>query len=151
VLCMPLYAFAALRMFSNGGSVHVKSINLPAKRVVCCARPCMSLPCPADAATAAGSISEAQPCQQHRVNHVGVHGSACMCIKCIMLSAKCADNVPVCSLPCPADAATAAGSISKVILASSIVSIMWDWWERGEGHVYSGGGWGVGVAGCVCA
>lgn len=47
---------------------------------------------------------------------------------------------PMCaavSLPC-ADAATASGSINKVILASSIVSVMWDWWERGSDYTYSG-------------
>jgi hypothetical protein len=37
-----------------------------------------------------------------------------------------------------AGAATASNSIHKVILASSIVSIMWDWWERGPDYLYSG-------------
>ena len=43
----------------------------------------------------------------------------------------------MCLLPY-ADAATASNSIHKVILASSIVSIMWDWWERGPDYLYSG-------------
>lgn len=33
----------------------------------------------------------------------------------------------LCILTPPTDAATASGTISKVILASSIVAIMWDW------------------------
>lgn len=37
-----------------------------------------------------------------------------------------------------ADAATAAGSINKVLLASSIVSVLWDWWERGSDYIYTG-------------
>jgi hypothetical protein len=39
------------------------------------------------------------------------------------------------------DAASASGSINKVILASSIVAIMWDWWERGRDHVYTEEDW----------
>jgi hypothetical protein len=49
------------------------------------------------------------------------------------------------------DASTAAGSITKVILASSIVAIMWDWWERGRQHVYTGAcSPRVCVCACVC-
>jgi hypothetical protein len=40
-----------------------------------------------------------------------------------------------------ADAATAAGSFRKVLLCSSIVSVMWDWWERGREHVYTEEDW----------
>ncbi|KAF6259935.1 hypothetical protein COO60DRAFT_1700582 [Scenedesmus sp. NREL 46B-D3] len=39
------------------------------------------------------------------------------------------------------DAATAAGSIRQVLLCSSIVSVMWDWWERGRDHVYTEEDW----------
>lgn len=41
------------------------------------------------------------------------------------------------------DAATAAGSIRKVILASSIVAVMADWWERGSEHVYTEQDWAL--------
>lgn len=43
--------------------------------------------------------------------------------------------------PFPADAATAAGTIDKVLLVSSIVAIMWDWWERGRNYVYTEDDW----------
>lgn len=43
----------------------------------------------------------------------------------------------------PVDAATAAGSISKVILASSVVAVMADWWERGSNHVYTEEDWAL--------
>jgi len=40
-----------------------------------------------------------------------------------------------------ADAATAIGTITKVVLVSSIVAVMWDWWERGAQHVYTEDDW----------
>lgn len=40
-----------------------------------------------------------------------------------------------------ADAATASGTVSKVLLVSSIVAIMWDWWERGSNYVYTEEDW----------
>lgn len=39
------------------------------------------------------------------------------------------------------DAATASGSIRKVLLCSSIVAVMWDWWERGRDYVYTEEDW----------
>lgn len=40
-----------------------------------------------------------------------------------------------------ADAATVTGTITKVVLASSVVAVMWDWHERGADHVYTEADW----------
>lgn len=40
-----------------------------------------------------------------------------------------------------ADAASATGTVKKVLLVSSIVAVMWDWWERGRHYVYTEDDW----------
>lgn len=45
------------------------------------------------------------------------------------------------SLHHAADAATVTGTITKVVLVSSIVAVMWDWHERGADHVYTEADW----------
>jgi hypothetical protein len=70
-------------------------------------------------------------------------GSRTYCTLCLLAaSQEESKQYPLIRLAVPllprADAATASNSILKVILASSIVSIMWDWWERGPDYLYSG-------------